>query len=188
MLRLNSPKTYGTLSYILNHVTFTQSEIAASQGISVGRVNKVVQWLVEKGIVSKEGGKYKLNQPNKLIELISFAMPTPSVRTFEVNLSKEEAHNTIKSRAILCRESALETIQNKEISSDLHLYPTDESLMKDLNMLERGPLKIHLYPFDPNLQAVEGHTIPVRTMIDLIADGKGHLANELAKKIWGTLQ
>ena len=103
MLRVTAPKTYKVFYFILNKPLFSQTEIKENLGVSIGRVNKVITWLKDRGYVIKDKKGYKLIKPNKLVEIIALHNSIKKQFTFDVKLSKEKAIRFLKkNKAVFC--------------------------------------------------------------------------------------
>jgi len=186
MLRLTSPKTYQTLEYMMAVKDFTQTGIKETLNISIGRINKIVRWLVEKGIVIKDRGKYAIIKPNLLVEMISMQISMKNKLFYQVSSSKEEIKKLLeKEGAIMCLGTALEKYEDFS-DDEIHIY-YDDAIIDALNKMERGDLKINLY--ESNIILPESRaTSKIRTIIDLHSVGNGKAASRLLKKEFGTMQ
>ncbi len=180
MLRLTSKKTLPILLEALRRLRFTQTELAEAKGISVGRVNKVVNWLKEKDIITKETGQYVLAQPNRLADLIATEQTISKTRTYLVTAEPQRLLQEVREAgAQSCLESALDGSER-----EIHLMDTEEARTY-LDTLPRGELRVHLYDYPAHAKE---EMDDVRTIIDLKSAGKGYLAEDLAMKTWGTRQ
>jgi len=180
VLRLTSKKTLPILLEALRRLRFTQTELAEAKSISIGRVNKVVNWLKEKGIIAKETGQYVLTQPNRLADLIATEQAISKTRTYMVTAEPQRLlQEARKAGAKVCLESALDGDKH-----EIHLIDTQEA-RAHLDTLPRGELRVHLYDYPEHARE---DMDDVRTIIDLKSTGKGYLAEELVMKAWGTRQ
>jgi len=185
MLRLTSPKTYQTLEHILSVKEFTQTSIKDAIEISIGRVNKIVRWLVEKGIVIKDKGRYSLIKPNLLVEIISMQISIKNKMFFSISSSKKDIIKILKKNgAVICLGTALENYEDYS-DDEIHLY-FNEKIIDILNKMERGDLKINLY--ESNIILPSDLTSKIRTIIDLQATGNSKAASRLLIEEFGTMQ
>ncbi|MFP4424116.1 MAG: winged helix-turn-helix transcriptional regulator [Candidatus Woesearchaeota archaeon] len=187
MKRLTSQKTLMILDAILQAPSFTQSKISEKSNVSIGRVNTITKWLIQKGIAKRETGRYLLIAPNKLIRHIADQHVLEEDRTIEINCTKKEAKKILKKEAILCLHSALEEIQEIEITEELHAY-ANPNIITTLNRLDPGQTKIILHKEPKTIMTKESITSPIQTMIDLHAVEENKLTKELSLRLWDTLQ
>ena len=180
MLRLTSKKTLPILLEALRRLRFKQTELAKAEGISVGRVNKVINWLKQKGIITKETGRYVLTQPNRLADLIATEQAITRTRTYMVTADPKEVLQEARKKGV---HPCLETALGKG-EQEVHLIDTEEA-RRYLDTLPRGELHIHLYDYPEHARTPSD---PVKTIIDLKSTGKGYLAEQLAMETWRTRQ
>ncbi|MFO7710510.1 MAG: winged helix-turn-helix transcriptional regulator [Candidatus Woesearchaeota archaeon] len=187
MKRLTSKKTLMILDAILQTPSFTQSTISEKSKVSIGRVNTITKWLIQKGIAKRETGRYLLIAPNKLIRHIADQHVIEEDRTIEINCTKEEARKILKKEATLCLHSALEEIQGFEIADELHAY-ANPNIITTLNRLDPGQTKIILHKEPKSIIITKNITSPIQTIIDLHAVEENKLTKELSLRLWDTLQ
>jgi len=188
MLRLTSKKTYQALEYILSNPNFTQTEVKDNVKISIGRVNKIVKWLVEKGFVIKNKAKYSIIKPNLLIETISMQVTLKSKMFFGIAISKVDAIKILKKKgAVLCLSSALENYDKDISENEVNVY-FDDKLLDTLNEFERGELKINLFETNLSFDTKDNKTSKIRTIIDFNSTGNQNITTKLSKQTFGTLQ
>lgn len=190
-MRLASKQTIPIIHYILSSPSFKQVDIKKETNTSIGRINKVITWLKEKGIIIKQKARYELIAPNKLIEILSNELNIKQTRSYSVALPKEDAMKFIKEKSgVLCTYSSLEQIDDSFSNPDIHAYE-DKELIKELNMLDRGSTQIHLYtkPYDQiQTDKKENITSKIQTIIDLISRNENTLIKNLSLDLWQTLQ
>lgn len=187
MLRLTSKKTLPILLYILDNTSFTQTRIRDDLDISIGRINRIVKFLVDKGIVLKLKGRYELVQPNRLCELIANTYEMIEHQTFFLDISKRQLLDLVKrSDATLCLESALDMHVRGFKAEAYEVYHNDE-LLKHLNKVERGNSKLVVYK-KPHQVQTGNSTGKQLTVIELLASGRVEQAKILSERIWHTKQ
>lgn len=190
VLRLTSNKTFPILLLALKRMSFTQTELADITKTSVGRVNKVVQWLKEKNIVYKEKGKYHISQPNRLCDIIAAEQSIPKQRTYLVNISNKELIKVAKEKKfVFCLEAAKAFFENKvEVKKEAELVHKLE-LEAFLDELPRGEFSISLHQYDTiTIDEKFPTTSKIRTIIDLKTVGEQASSEELAQTVWRTRQ
>lgn len=196
MLRLTSPKTYQVLESILEEKSFSQTGLNKKTLISIGRINKIVNWLIEKGIVIKDKKRYLLIKPNFLIETISLHLSIKKKMFYQVALSKDQAKKLLKNAgAVFCLNTALEKYDKEKTDNEVHLY-YDDNLIEELNRFKRGEFKINLYESNidhgltsqKNQKSQNNFTSEIRTIIDLNSIGNQKDTQDIAKKLFGTMQ
>lgn len=187
VLRLTSKKTLPLLLQALSMRSFTQTELAKRTKISIGRVNKIITWLKEKEVITKEQGQYYINQPNRLAELIANQQNLTKTRTYLVSLDKSALQKAMKEKKItLCLSSALRLHEKKEIENNVQII--DAQVTRDfLEQLPRGEQYISLFAYD-DAMIDEGKTSIIQTIIDLKSIGEGCAAESCAITVWGTRQ
>jgi DNA-binding MarR family transcriptional regulator len=186
MLRLTSKKTLPIIHFILEKGIFSQTEIRDNTHISIGRINKICKYLIEKGIIIRENAKYHLIQPNRLTDIIANSSDIRKYVTYSLNIDKEELVQLIREKGILCMDSALECHSDTFNSQIVHVYE-DPELIKLLNNIERGRTQVIMYK-NPLIKDQKGVTDRIQTVIDLLTVGKQELAQILSQSIWETRQ
>lgn len=78
---LSSPKAMRVVRYLLTHSKTTQMEIANKAKVSIGHVNKVVAYLIEKEIAKYRRRRLILSEPWKLLNEISWSRSMERLRT-----------------------------------------------------------------------------------------------------------
>jgi DNA-binding MarR family transcriptional regulator len=190
MIRISAKKTLTVLEFILNNKRFSQSEIRDKTKSSIGLVNKIVNWLLDKQFISKVDSKYELTQPNRLVELISIQTTIKRVQTYEISLPRKKVLDLIeKNKGILCLNSALEFYQKKSKDDEIHIYLPSTKLKQILDKTERGNQKIHIYSTDLESETkFKTKTDELRTILDFCSLNKHDFVTKLSLNKWGTLQ
>ena len=188
VLRLTSTKTFPLVLQILRRLNFTQTELSQDLQMSVGRVNKVVKVLIEKGIITKENAKYHVVQPNRLADIVAEEQTITKKRSYLVNLTKEELLKVAKKEGfIACLQTAL-GFHDKDDDYAVH-FINDEKLQAYLNNLPRGQLQVNTYEFSTITKDDEHPATTIeRTIIDLKSSNDSLAVEEVAQILWGTRQ
>jgi len=188
MIRLDAKKTYEIIYFILENPKFTQLEVAKKTGVSLGRVNKVVNWLVEREIVSRNKG-FKLVSPGSLLNLFSNFRKLEK-QSFEVNSKRKDFLDFVKKKGlILCGTSALQFYDSYFRDPSINFYG-DDKIADELRKMEKGLLQVNIYsidlPLKGNTTKKGGFQITsgIRTVIDLFCDKKAYTAEKLMKRLW----
>ena len=191
MIRLTAQKTYRILYYVLSHKEFTQTEIHEATGVSIGRVNKVVSWLLDKGYVEKTKGRYRLTSGVSLISLLANFRAMKKTITLDIDAPREETMRfLIEKGAVFCLTSALQYYDMYFRDPSIHVYSYDKKVVEELEKFRKGNLRINIY--EPDLCLEENITTKdsvkltseVRTIIDLFCDNKSYAADRLIKRVF----
>ena len=200
------PATYRVLRYILAHPdeALVQREIQRQTGVSLGQVNKVVNWLVSRGYLNKNknngfgrGVKVPKNSvelvnPGGLITLFGLyrRMEDLLLGSFKVRGEIDGATDYLKGKgAVFCLDTALDQYSSYFRSPGLFCYIPEskvETITQDLKAASGGALPLELYRDDmANEKDIEGHyTIKIRTIIDLTCANRFYTTRTLLKDLW----
>jgi len=74
-MKLTSPKAYEIVKYLLKHKETNQLDISRKTGVAYGWTNDVINFLYDRGIVSKHWRRCDLDEPLQLLESIAFERP-----------------------------------------------------------------------------------------------------------------
>jgi len=193
-LDFSKPVTFSILNSMLERNSFTQLSLSKEKGVSLGQVNKVAKFLLEKNLIEKESGAYKLNNAFGLVECIakSREMKHALVEKMEVFLSKEEALGLLGSKGVLCMDSALEQYYPHVSSGRVCAYVPKKgrrALLEELESLKGNNCTVWLYSADLPIETTEVNgrkvTEKKRTAIDLVCDNACFAAHDLFKELWG---
>lgn len=204
MIKPTAPKTYQVLHEILLKKVFTQREIAENTKVSLGQVNKIVNWLEDKKYVSHPGVKYQLEQPIAILNLFALfrKMNDNLTSSLELKVTENELNNYLKEKKTditLCLTSALKHYSSYFRDSSINFYTNQKEIINDLTNAAKAKSSgssinlqaINIYTPDLFLKSdrVAVGSIPVtsdiRTVIDLFCDGKAYAAKDLIKNLWG---
>lgn len=189
----SKPVTFSILKAMLEKQAFTQLSLSKEKNVSLGQVNKVAKYLLERNLIGKERGAYSLNNPFGLIECIASSrqMRDSLITRVGVFLSKQEAIELLGSKAVLCLDSALEQYCPHISSQRVCAYvPKNKrkQLLEELNSLKGNNCTIWLYTIDLPLETEQVNnkniTSKKRTAIDLMCDNIGFAASDLFKELW----
>lgn len=187
-MRLSAKMTFKVISAILRKKSFSQTELAKETGVSWGRMNKVVQWLVKKGFVRKTTA-YQLVNPTSLISLLTAEVELEK-QSFDIDVPPNAIFSWVKkNKGVLCLTSALQLFSNYFRDTGINLYYS-EGVEERLRSAQPGITRVFLIKSNIGLSESEiirknGFllTDEIRTIIDLFADKKAYAAEPLLKKI-----
>jgi DNA-binding Lrp family transcriptional regulator len=183
-----SKKTFKILSYILEHPQFTMKKVSDQIDVSFGRVNKVINWLVERGMIVRND-TYVVEYPLRIISLIStFRVQTPAERL--VAVSRDKLHSWLSERnIILSHSSALQRYSSYYDTDRIEVYDIDGSVLTELRTTPGGDTRLCIYevdlPVDSKMIKGIKTTSKVRTIIDMFCTKRGYATRPLIKELWG---
>ena len=184
--------TYKIIRYILlsKDRKFTQSEIHKNTGGSLGRINKIVNWLISRDFVEKTKVKYYVMNPSGIISLFPLYRNMTDLCVYNIQLrgDKEKIIENLPNDSILCLDSALDKYSKYFRSNRICIYHEKPNLIKNKFEPYSGGI-IRLEVFKPDMRLVEdqknGVTSKLRTIIDMTCDGKTYVAKDLFEDLWG---
>ena len=189
-MKLTSPNAFKVVKYLLGNRTTNQLEISRKTSVAYGWVNEVVNFLFERGIVSKGWRSCELRDPLQLLEFIALERPLSGLvkSSFRLEaLSVTEGEELLKS---VCNEkgisygltvfSGLNRYYEYYISfPEIHAYVSDEKLEKSV-VKGHGPITLSLLvPDQVNILeetvTKDGFSIcsSLQVVIDLFCSGSG---------------
>ncbi|USN45690.1 MAG: hypothetical protein H6502_00995 [Candidatus Woesearchaeota archaeon] len=183
-MKLTSTKTLPVLLSLFESFSFTQTSIHEATGVSLGRINAILKWLIDKEIVIKMTGTYELTQPNRLAELIATELSLKKQQSFYIDLPKKEALELVRqTKAQLCSFSLAGAFKKELDTPEIHAFG-NEKLTAKLKTIPRGEHKLNLY--EPNnLSSEETFTSLV---IQFSILGQTKLLEKQILTKWKTLQ
>ncbi|MEK6973521.1 MAG: winged helix-turn-helix transcriptional regulator [archaeon] len=193
-MKLTSRQTYKIVTYVLATPKFTQTKLAEKTGVSWGRMNEIVQWLVSKGFVEKRIGNYELIDPANLVSLFPIYRDMTSLllEKLPLRLTKKQVLEMLPKKAVLCLDSALEFYSGYWNSGSVYAYADNKQLKEIENKFKPWVGgNTNLFVFKPDMpletKKVKGFiaTSRLRTLIDMLCDKKSHSAKDLYKQLWG---
>lgn len=194
MIRLNAKKTYPVIKYVLKEKCFKQSELSEKTGVSLGRVNEIVQWLSKRGVIQKTEQGYKLVNPLWLIRAFTIFRDMSNQRftTLEVNIERKKLMNHLKRKhVVFCLTTALQEYSSYFRDPSVNFYARDYEKIKRELTPRTGNLLVNIFKPDLFLETdiVKKDGLPItskiRTVIDLFCDKKAYTARDLVKELWG---
>ncbi len=194
MVSLTSPKTFLVYEYILAHPKFTQYQASKVTRVSFGLVNRVTQWMEERGWVAKRSGHYELVDAAGAVLAMTVFRNMKRLQWFEAptSLSIPEVVKKMPASAVYCLETALREQSGYYHSNRLCAYLDEKQAdrLRDslaLNPGQKTTVAVYKPLPVPSTIKKNGLTItnPVRTVIDLACDGKTALAQDLFTRLWG---
>lgn len=189
-MKLTSPKAYKIIEYLLGHKRTNQLEISRETGVAYGWVNDVVNFLYDRGIVSKGWRQCELENPLQLLEVIALERPLSKLvrSSFRLEvLSVAEGEELLRRTCVeqgveygLTVFSGLKRFYEYYITfPEIHAYVSDEKLENYISH-GRGPITLSL--LCPDQQGILEKTreiggflacSPVQVVIDLFCSGVG---------------
>jgi len=191
-MKLTNKKTYPIIKEILAKKEFKQLEISKSTKVSFGRVNKVVNWLVERGYVTRGKGVYVLRGAVAVINVFPFdrQMKKLLIGDLSIDIGKGQLMELIKKhKGALCLTSALQEYDSYYRDPAIRIYG-DERLLKELENFDKGNTKIEIYGDDIGREEDFGGirgvrtTDEIRTVIDLYCSPFAYASDRLIRKLW----
>ncbi|MFA5102292.1 MAG: hypothetical protein WC525_03995 [Candidatus Thermoplasmatota archaeon] len=181
--------TYKIVKYILVSKEFTQTEIHQETNSSLGRINKVVNWLLTRKFLEKTEGKYHVIDPAGIVSIFPLYRTMNELLAYRIPLrdEKETILKHLPKESILCFDSALDAYSRYSRSSRICLYHEEPELLKKIFEPYRGGIiDLEIYHPDMDLQedVENGQTSKLRTVIDMTCDGKTYLAKDLFEQLW----
>lgn len=191
-LDFSKPVTFSILNAMLEKQAFTQLSLSKEKGVSLGQVNKVAKYLLERNLIEKESGSYYLKNAFGVIECIARTreMKDALITRTRLSLQKNEAMKLLGSKGVLCLDSALEQFSPHISSQRVCAYvpKNKKSLLEKLGSLQGSNSEVWLYEADLPLETEEANgyilTSKKRTAIDLVCDNAGFAAFNLFKELW----
>lgn len=189
-MKLTSPKAYKVIKYLLGHGRTNQLAISSETGVAYGWTNEVINFLYDRGVVSKGWRRCELVDAAQLVEIIALERPLNSLvrASFRLEaLSVEEGEKLLKH---VCEEqgvkfalsvfSGLRRFYEYYITfPEIHAYVSNEDV-ETVIPHGRGPIMLNLlYPDHPSIlkdvKEIGGFWIcsPVQVVIDLFCSGSG---------------
>ena len=194
MVNLNSKQTFKVMLFILKNKRFKQAGAHKATGVSLGRVNEVVQWLTGKNIVAREENYFVLVDPVGLLSSLQFFRDMNRLLYFKLPLriSKKGLLEKLPEGCVLCLDSALEFYSKYWHSNKVCVYgdeKTARAARKIAQPFAGGENLFYFYKIDhaPGIAVKQGHRITdkVRTVVDLACDKKLFYAKDLIEDLWG---
>lgn len=189
-MKLTSPKAYEIVKYLLKHKETNQFSISRKTGVSYGWTNDVINFLYDRGIVSKYWRRCELDEPLQLLEFLALERPLDKLvmSSFQLEVSSIADGEALLKRACeatnatygLTVFSGLRRFYEYYITfAEIHAYVSAEEV-KNLIPSGKGPLTLKL--LTPDQQSilketisVEGFSVcsPIQVVIDLFCSNIG---------------
>lgn len=193
MVKVTSKMAYKVVRYVLEKGTFNQFEASTETGVSIGLVNRITNWLVERGYIAKGKEGYELIMPAALLMLFPIyrKMEKLATATYKIKISERELSALLKKyKAVLCLTSASQFYDPYIRDPSVHVYSESDELKKELGRYQTGLSSITLYSPDLSLEGdtekKKGFllTNELRTIIDLLCSNKAYAAESMIRKRW----
>jgi len=189
-MKLTSPKAYKVIKYLFGHKKTNILEISRETRVAYGWTNDVVNFLYDRGIVSKGWRRCELKDPLQLLEVIAIERPISKLvkDSFQLEVSSIVEGEELLKR--VCKErkvkygltvfSGLKRFYEYYIAfPEIHAYVSDQQIKKYLPH-GLGPITLSL--FHPDQQDILNETkiidefsvcSPIQVVIDLFCSGIG---------------
>jgi len=193
MVKITSRKAYAAVRCILEKGKFSQLGLSRESGVSIGMVNKLAKWLIERGYVAKAPSGYELVMPAALLAVFPLyrKMEKLSTATYRLDIPEQELSAILKKhRAVLCLTSASQYYDSYIRDPSVHAYSGSRELKAELGSYPSGLTSITLYspdiPLEKDTEMKKGFllTTPLRTIIDLLCSNKAYAAESMIRKRW----
>jgi len=189
-MKLTSPKVYEVIKYLLRHKRANQLAISRETGVAYGWTNEVINFLYERGVVSKGWRRCELADASQLLEIIALERPLTRLvkASFRLEvLSIGEGEELLRR---VCEEhkvrygltvfSGLKRFYEYYITfPEIHAHVSDLDVEANIPH-GRGPITLNLlYPDHPSIleetKQIEEFSIcsPIQIVIDLFCSGFG---------------
>jgi len=188
-MKVTSKETYKVIRAILEMKKFTQTEISKKEKLTFSLVNKVINYCVSRGYVTRRKGYYEVTAPSAIFNLFPVYRTMKASEAINVDMPKAKVLERIKGKGILCLVSALSYYDDYYRDPTIHIYLEDEKIIRELKQLPKGYTHIEIYKEDLNSDDFvkkKGQIITskIRTIIDLFCSNKAYAAERLIKKEW----
>jgi len=193
VVKITSKRAYAAVRYILEKGRFSQLEVSRETGVSIGMVNKLAKWLIDRGYVAKAASGYELIMPAALLAVFPLyrKMEKLATASYRLDITERELSALLKKhRAVLCLTSASQYYDSYIRDPSIHAYSGSEELKKGLGSYPNGLTSITLYspdiPLEKDTETKKGFllTTSLRTAIDLLCSNKAYAAENMIRKRW----
>lgn len=189
-MKLTSPRAYSAVQYLLQHQKTNQLEISQKTGIAYGWVNEVINFLHDRGVVSKGWRQCMLRDPAQLLEIIALERPLDllvkesfRLEALSIGEGEEQVRRAFDENGVkygLTVFSGLKRFYEYYITFPrIDVYVSDESAGRFIQH-GQGPVTVNLIPPDhPSIlretKKIEGFSVcaPLQVVIDLFCSGVG---------------
>ena len=189
-MKLTSKKAYKVIQHLLQHTETSQLELSKKTGVSLGHVNKIINYLNDLNMISKKTRSLTLRDPARLLEKIGFERPLKRLETATFRLPTTTIPETEKIIANTCDNnnvdyaltafSGLRRHYEYHISyPQVHAYVSDPEIEKKIEHGEGAIPVTLLTPDRPEIlaDAQEIHGLRacnrIQIAIDLFSSGYG---------------
>jgi len=189
-MKLTSPKAYKVIKHLFGHKKTNILEISRETRVAYGWTNDVVNFLYDRGIVSKGWRRCELKDPLQLLEIIAHERPISKLvkDSFQLEVSSIVEGEELLKR--ICKErkvkygltvfSGLKRFYEYYIAfPEIHVYVSDQQIKKFLPH-GLGPITLSLlHPDQQNIlnetKIIDEFSVcsPIQVVIDLFCSGIG---------------
>jgi hypothetical protein len=189
----SKPVSFSIVKAMLENKEFTQLALSQQKHVSLGQVNKIVKYLLEKGFIEKGKSSYIVRNPLAIIEEIAKYrdMKKRLVGKFALFVEEGDLLNMLKEQAVFCLDTALKQYCDGVITSRVCAYVKGDKkkLLEELAAMRGNNTHLFLYTEDLPVEMVDInqmlYTDKVRTIIDLVCDNSAFAASKLFEELWG---
>jgi len=189
-VKLTSLRAYSVVKYLLQHQKTNQLEISQKTGIAYGWVNEVINFLYDRGVVSKGWRQCILREPVQLLEIIALERPLDKLikdsfrlESLSIAEGEEQVRRAFDENRVeygLTVFSGLKRFYEYYITFPrIDVYVSDESAGRFIQK-GQGPVTVNLIsPDHPSIfketEKIEGFSVcaPLQVVIDLFCSGVG---------------
>jgi len=188
----SKPVSFNIVKAILEKKEFTQLSLSQELKVSLGQVNKIVNYLQKKGFVEKGKTSYMLANPLAVIgEIAKYRdMEKCRIARFSLSVDQKTLLEMLKSNAIFCLDTALKQYCNNVVTNRIcaYLSPGNDRLIEKFAAMEGNKTYLYLYSNDLPTEGLlidnARYTDKVRTVIDLVCDNSAFAASKLFEELW----
>lgn len=189
-MNLNTDKSLIIVKYILKNKIINQKKMSVNTNVSPAYINKIMMYLKKLDIVTKKSQFHYLNDPFKLLQLISYERPFNGLKKMEIRLEIDniiDSENVIKK---ICDNNNIKysftMFSGLRRYYEYHInYPSVHSYIENMeiiNQFPRGEGPIPIIFIEPDhkfilndVEKINNFTIcdKEQILIDLFSSGIG---------------
>jgi len=192
-LDFSKPVSFSIIKQMLESREFTQLALSQQKQVSLGQVNKIVKYLLERGYIEKGKSAYAVTNPLAIVEEVARQrrMKQHIIGKFSLVLDEATIINMFKKQAIFCLDTALKQYCKDIVSGRVCAYIGNikKELVEELDAMKGNATHLYVYKPDLPICAVEisgvRYTDKIRTVIDMVCDNSTFAASKLFEEVWG---
>jgi hypothetical protein len=189
-MKLTSPRAFEVVKYLLEHKATNQFKVSSETGVAYSWTNEVINFLYDRGVVSKDWRRCELVDAAQLLEIIALERPLKNLVRASSGLEALSVREGETLLSNICEElnvefaltvfSGLEKLYEYYITfPEVHAYVSSDKV-KTFIPQGRGPVTLTLLAPDfPSIfrdrKRIEGFWVcsPAQLVIDLFCSGSG---------------